>query len=76
MKITVSIFLTLSGGERIRSRTLSVREGATVQEVMDLFQVSHDLVWLYVANHNTVLQPGDSLKEGDHLMVFPPMEGG
>lgn len=76
MNITLSIFMALPEGEKIRSKALRMKKGSTVADAVDLFHISDEWVWLYVVNHQQVVQRHDVLKEGDHLMVFPPMEGG
>jgi len=76
MNVTLSVFMALPEGGKIRNKALQIGEGSTVADVVDLFHISDEWVWLYVVNHHQVLQRHDALKEGDHLMVFPPMEGG
>ncbi len=76
MNITLSVFMALPEGKRIRNKALELKEGSTVANAVDLFHISDEWVWLYVLNHQQVVQRNDALKEGDHLMVFPPMEGG
>jgi molybdopterin converting factor small subunit len=76
MKITVSIFLPLPDNRKIRHYPLTVSDEITVGEVADSFGIDDSRVWLYVVNHHRVLERYEPLSEGDHLMVFPPMEGG
>ena len=76
MKITVSIFLPLPDNRKIRHYPLTVSDDITVGEVADSFSIDESSVWLYVVNHHRVLERNEALSEGDHLMVFPPMEGG
>lgn len=76
MNITLSVFMVLPEGKRIRNKVLELKEGSTVANAVDLFHISDEWVWLYVLNHRQVVQRNNALKEGDHLMVFPPMEGG
>lgn len=76
MNITLSVFMALPKGEKIRNEALQIKEGSTVADAVDLFGISDDWVWLYVINHRHIVKRNVVLKEGDHLMVFPPMEGG
>ncbi len=76
MNITLSVFMALPEGERIRNKPLTLKKGSTVANAVDLFHISDEWVWMYVLNHRQVVQRKDVLSEGDHLMVFPPMEGG
>jgi len=76
MIITLSIFLPLPSDEKIRNLSLHLLPGTTVGQVMDRYHIPDDKVWLYVVNHRQIRQRGDALSDGDHLMVFPPLEGG
>lgn len=76
MHITLSVFMALPDGEKIRNKALQLKEGATVADAVDRFNIPDEWVWLYVINHRKMVQRQDVLIEGDHLMVFPPMEGG
>jgi len=76
MHILLSVYLPLSREKPLRSTSLNLPEGTTVGQVMEQFGVSDEQVWLYVVNHKHIRKREDRLSEGDHLMVFPPMEGG
>ena len=76
MNITLSVFMALPEGEKIRNKSLQLKAGSTVADAVDLFCISDNWVWLYVLNHRHIVKRNDVLTEGDHLMVFPPMEGG
>ncbi|SMP67932.1 MoaD/ThiS family protein [Anoxynatronum buryatiense] len=76
MNILLSVFLPLPDEKPLRNTPLNLPDGTTVGQVMDQFGVSDHRVWLYVVNHREIRKREDTLDEGDHLMVFPPMEGG
>lgn len=76
MNITISIFMALPHHGKVRRLPLCLKEDAQVADALVGFQVHDDWVWLYVINHRHVVDRYHRLSEGDHLMVFPPMEGG
>ncbi|MDW7710695.1 MAG: MoaD/ThiS family protein [Deferrisomatales bacterium] len=52
-----------------------VPDGATVQDVLDLFQVPRDKPRILLVNSRHA-QPDQALGDGDTLSVFPPVAGG
>ncbi|NPV70187.1 MAG: hypothetical protein HPY55_06015 [Firmicutes bacterium] len=54
---------------------LLVEDDATVEHVLKRLGLEYDQVGLIVRN-GLSLEAGDVLRDGDILMVFPPLSGG
>ncbi|MGB9021988.1 MAG: MoaD/ThiS family protein [Candidatus Bathyarchaeia archaeon] len=54
---------------------LDLREDATTQDLIDRLPV-RDRVYLYVVRDGMRLAQDARLREGDELLVFPPVTGG
>jgi molybdopterin converting factor small subunit len=64
-----------SGGLEKRELELDLREEATIQDLIDQLPV-RDRVYLYVVRDGIRLDQDARLRDGDELLVFPPVTGG
>jgi molybdopterin converting factor small subunit len=58
-----------------REIELDLRDDATTQDVIDRLPV-RDRVYLYVVKDGMRLAQDARLRDGDELLVFPPVTGG
>ena len=84
MQITFKLYASLTEHLPAESRrgnamTMEVREGATIHEVIEPFQLPPKLVHLVLVNGRYVA-PEDratlALQPGDTLAIWPPIAGG
>jgi molybdopterin converting factor small subunit len=78
MKITLKLFATLR--EHIKNHgngacEVALRETATVQDVLTLFQIPEDIPKIILVN-GVQKSACDMLHDGDTLSIFPPIAGG
>ncbi len=80
--ITVKFFASLR--DRIGHAELSLQLGPEVTTMTDLVRVlSHDFPvideyrnTLLMARNRSYVQPGDIVRDGDEIALFPPVSGG
>lgn len=77
MKIRVESFATYREYTRTlpEDKLVDVPEGATVGEVLRLLGVPEDAPKILLVN-GRARSPESRLAAGDHLVFFPPLEGG
>ena len=75
MKVTVKLYGSSSDGLEKSELQLDLREDATTQDLIDRLPV-RDRVYLYVVRDGMRLAQDARLREGDELLVFPPVTGG
>ena len=79
MGVVMRIAVRLLGGLRHRApaspQEIEVHEGATVAQVIDLLGLRLGEVWL-VKRGDQLLDLDESLRDGDELLLIPPVGGG
>lgn len=75
MRVKVKLYGASAGGLEIKELELDLHEGATVQEALDHLPVT-DRLYLYVIRGGMRLNQDERLRNGDELVVFPPVTGG
>lgn len=83
MKITFKLFASLTDYLPAERRgnvvDIDVADNATVQQIIDRFQLPAKMVHLVVIN-GVYVEPADrltrTLNEGDALAIWPPIAGG
>lgn len=77
MKVKVKVKLYASSPEGLEKSELKLdlREDATTQDAVDKLPV-RDKVYLYVVRNGVRLDQDARLKDGDELLIFPPVTGG
>ena len=83
MKITFKLFATLSDylppARQGNELSLELVEGATINQVVDRFQLPEKLVHLVLVNGHYIAAENRGqhvLKDGDVLAIWPPVAGG
>ena len=56
--------------------SLDLTEGTTPQEVLDEFGFCKEERWILFFVNRRMVDPNVALREGDHLMIHPPLCGG
>lgn len=74
VKIKVKLFATFREG-RFAVETMEFPEGSTVLDVANKLQIKPDDVSIAMINGSSS-ELHDVLKEGDTLVLFPPVGGG
>jgi xanthine dehydrogenase D subunit len=75
MKVTVKLYGSSAGGLEKRELVLDLQENATAQDAIDHLPVE-DRLYLYVVRDGMRLDQDTRLRDGDELLVFPPVAGG
>lgn len=58
------------------TQPLDLAEGTTPQEVLDDLGFRKGKRWILLFVNRRMVDPDLALKEGDHLMLYPPLCGG
>jgi len=75
MKVRVKLYGSSPRGLEKSELELELREDATTQDAIDRLPV-RDKVYLYVVREGMRLDQHTRLRDGDELLVFPPVTGG
>jgi len=75
LKVKVKLYGASAGGLEKSELELDLREGATTQDAVNQLPV-RDRVYLYVVRDGMRLSQDARLRDGDTLLVFPPVTGG
>ena len=75
MKVKVRLYGASTSGIEKNELELDLREDATAQDVINQVPVQ-DRVYLYVVRDGIRLFENARLRNGDKLLVFPPVTGG
>ena len=75
MKVRVKLYGASAGGLEKSELELELPENATTQDAVDQLPV-RDRVYLYVVREGMRLSQDARLRDGDELLVFPPVTGG
>nr|CAA6830354.1 MAG: Unknown protein [uncultured Thiotrichaceae bacterium] len=69
----------LPAGSQFNHADLDMATNATVSQVMQQVTLPESKKWLLMLNGDLVHEPdyvGTALKEGDEVVLFPPIKGG
>ena len=75
MKVIVKLYGSSADGLEKSELVLDLREDATAQDAIDRLRV-RDRLYLYVVRNGIRLDQRARLRDGDQLLVFPPVAGG
>ena len=75
MKVKIKLYGASAGGLEKSDLELELRENATTQDAVNQLPV-RDRVYLYVVRDGMRLSQDARLRDGDQLLVFPPVTGG
>lgn len=75
MKVKVKLYGSSPQGLEKRELELDLQNDATTQDAVDRLPIQ-DKVYLYVVRNGVHLDQNTRLKDGDELLVFPPVTGG
>ncbi len=75
MKVKVKLYGASMSGIEKNELELDLREDATTQDLIDKLPVQ-DRVYLYVVRDGIRLLENARLRDGDEILVFPPVTGG
>jgi len=75
MKVRVKLYGSTTEGLEKSELELELHEDATTRDVIDVLPV-RDKVYLYVVRDGMRLGQDARLRDGDELLVFPPVTGG
>ena len=75
MKVKIKLYGASAGGLEKSELELELPENATTQDVVNQLPV-RDRVYLYVVRDGIRLSQDARLRDGDELLVFPPVTGG
>jgi molybdopterin converting factor small subunit len=75
LKVKIKLYGASAGGLEKSELELDLRENATTQDAVDQLPV-RDRVYLYVVRDGMRLSQDARLRDGDELLVFPPVTGG
>jgi molybdopterin converting factor small subunit len=75
MKVKVKLYGSSAQGLENTELELELRENATTQDVIDRLSI-RDRVYLYVVRKGMRLDQRAQLRDGDELLIFPPIAGG
>jgi molybdopterin converting factor small subunit len=75
LKVKVKLYGASAGGLEKRELELDLREDATTQDAVNQLPI-RDRVYLYVVRDGMRLSQDARLRDGDTLLVFPPVTGG
>lgn len=80
MKVELTIHRSLRRflGRLVEEDTLplDLAEGTTPQEVLDELGFRKEKRWILFFVNRRMVDPNLALREGDHLMLYPPLCGG
>lgn len=75
MKVKIKLYGAWAGGLEKSELELELPENATTQDAVNQLPV-RDRVYLYVVRDGMRLSQDARLRDGDELLVFPPVTGG
>jgi molybdopterin converting factor small subunit len=75
LKVKVKLYGASASGLEKSELQLDLRENATVQDLVNQLPV-RDRVYLYIVRDGMRLAQDARLRDGDELLVFPPVTGG
>jgi molybdopterin converting factor small subunit len=75
MKVKVKLYGSSPEGLEKSELELDLQEDATTQDAVDKLPV-RDKIYLYVVRNGVRLDQDARLKNGDELLIFPPVTGG
>ena len=75
MKVKVKLYGSSPEGLEKSELELDLQEDATTQDAVDKLPV-RDKIYLYVVRNGVRLDQDARLKDGDELLIFPPVTGG
>lgn len=75
MKVKIKLYGASAGGLEKNELELELPENATTQDAINQLPV-RDRVYLYVVRDGMRLSQDARLRNGDELLVFPPVTGG
>jgi len=75
LKVKVKLYGASASGLEKSELQLDLRENATAQDLVDQLPV-RDRVYLYIVRDGMRLAQDARLRDGDELLVFPPVTGG
>jgi len=75
LKVKIKLYGASAGGLEKRELELDLHEDATTQDLINQLPV-RDPVYLYVVRDGIRLDQHAQLRNGDELLVFPPVTGG
>jgi molybdopterin converting factor small subunit len=75
LRVKVKLYGASAGGLEKSELELDLRENATTQDAVNQLPV-RDRVYLYVVRDGMRLSQDARLRDGDTLLVFPPVTGG
>jgi len=75
LRVKVKLYGASTNGLEKSELQLDIHESATVQDLIDWLPVQ-DRVYLYVVREGMRLAQDTRLRDGDELLVFPPVTGG
>lgn len=75
MKVRIKLYGASTSGLEKSELELELQENATTQDAIDRLPV-RDRVYLYVVRDGIHLDQHARLRDGDELLVFPPVTGG
>jgi len=73
--VKIKLYGASAGGLEKSELELDLRENATTQDAINQLPV-RDRVYLYVVRDGMRLSQDARLRDGDTLLVFPPVTGG
>ncbi len=75
MRVRVKIFGAPSLALESKELTLELGEDATTEDLLESIPVP-DKSYLYVVREGVRLNPSSRLKDGDEILIVPPIAGG
>jgi len=75
LRVKIKLYGASTSGLEKSELELDLHENATTQDLIDQLPV-HDRVYLYVVRDGMRLAQDARLRDGDELLVFPPVTGG
>jgi len=75
LKVKIKLYGASAGGLEKSELELELNENATAQDAVNQLPV-RDRVYLYVVRDGMRLSQDARLRDGDQLLVFPPVTGG
>ena len=75
MKVRIKLYGASAGGLEKSELELELPEDATTQDAVNQLPV-RDRLYLYVVRDGMRLSQDARLRDGDELLVFPPVTGG
>jgi len=75
LKVKIKLYGASAGGLEKSELELDLREDATTQDAVNQLPV-RDRVYLYVVRDGMRLSQDARLRDGDKLLIFPPVTGG